>query len=400
MWIAIAAIGIVVIALAIALPLILLGEDDTTTQSTDVASSTTVTTETPTTEETTSPTEPSTETTVAPSSTTTSTDKGPDIPGDSSGSWTEIDVSGLEEPVGEVAISDEALLFQTSGGGGDRMVAYLFDSGQTVTLPVDAPTAGAPDIDGLLAVWWEASFDSDRNITDAHIYSYVLPDGPKVEIASGPRVGSPKVAGSMITWTEGEPWDTNPEEYWRISILVTAVDGEGQPTGAAGTLVPSAIAAVLGDSTWTYGLSESFLAWEHQRSAEGLDEGSYMMDLAEMQPWLIGADAWRPSLEGNTVAFTHNGIEVVDFGDTQALEIDAGDYPSLAPSYVAYYKPVSAPDAVGWQVTARGLSGSHEQVLLGEISSPPWFQVPVATAKNRIAVAIDGVLHLFSWQGD
>jgi hypothetical protein len=229
----------------------------------------------------------------------------------------------------------------------------------------------------------------------------MLPDGPKVEIASGTRVGSPKVAGSVITWTEGAPWTTSPEEYWEISILVTAVDQQGRPTGASGTLVPSALAAVLGDSTWTYGLSDSFLVWEQQKSVDELGEGSYMMDLAELRPWLIDDEAWRPALEGDTVAFTRNGIEIVDFGQTQALEIDgAGDYSSLAPSYVAYYKPVSAPDAVGWQVAARGLTGAHDQVLLDEIETPPWFQAPIATSRERIAVVIDGVLHLFSWQGD
>jgi hypothetical protein len=399
-WIAIAAIGILVIALAIALPLMLLRGGDATTDSTEIAPSTTVTAETSTTEPTATSTEPTTDTTQAPSSTTTGTEQGPSVPGDSAGAWTETEISGLDEPVGEVALSDEALLFQTSGGGGSRMVAYLFDSGQTVALPVDAPVAGSPDIDGLLAVWWEATFDSDQNVTDAHIYAYLLPEGPKVEIASGTRVGSPKVAGSMITWTEGAPWATAPEEYWEISIFITAVDPQGQPTGAAATLVPSAIAATLGDSTWTYGLSESFVTWEHQRSTGELDEGSYMMDLAELQPWLIGDGAWRPSLEGDTVAFTRNGIEVLDYGDTTALDIDeTGDYSSLARSYVAYYRPVSAPDAVGWQVAARGLTGAHDQVLLDEIGAPPWFQAPIATSRERVALVVDGVLHLFSWQG-
>lgn len=398
-WIAIAAVGVVVIALAIVLPLLLLRGGDETTDTTEVASSTTVTAETSTTEPATTSTEPTTETTQAASS-TTSSEQGPTIPGDSAGTWTETEISGLDEPVGEVAVSDEALLFQTSGGGGARMVAYLFDSGQTVALPVDAPVAGSPDVDGLLAVWWEATFDGDHNVTDAHVYAYMLPEGPKVEIASGTRVGSPKVSGSMITWTEGAPWATAPEEYWEISIFVTAVDGQGQPTGAAGTLVPSALAATLGDSTWTYGLSESFVAWEHQRSTDELGEGSYMMDLAELQPWLVGEGAWRPSLDGDTVAFTRNGIEVLDFGDTNALEIDgAGDYSSLAPSYVAYYKPVSAPDAVGWQVATRGLTGAHDQVLIDEIATPPWFQAPIATSRERVALVIDGVLHLFSWQG-
>ncbi len=254
-WIALAAIGIVVIALAIALPLIFLRANDTTTE-TIAASSTTLATTPPTSEQTTTSAAPTTETTAAPAS-TTSSEPGGAIPGDSAGTWAETSVSGLDQAVNEVAVSDEALLFQTSGPAGNQVFAYTFDSGQTVQLPTDAQTAGSVDIDGLLAVWREANNDADNNVTEAHIYAYLLPDGPKIEVASGTRVAYPQVSGSIITWTEGGPWATSPDEYWDIAIKGANVDEHGQPTGAAGTLVESAIASVIGDSTWTYSLSES-----------------------------------------------------------------------------------------------------------------------------------------------
>jgi len=399
-WIAIAAIGIVVIALAIALPLIFLLGNDATTDETLSASSTTLATAPPTSEQTTTSAEPATETTAAPAS-TTSSEAAAAIPGDSAGSWTETNVSGLDQAVNEVAVSDEALLFQTSGPAGNRIFAYLFASGQTIQLPTDAQAAGSFDIDGLLTVWQEANHDAGNNVTEAHIYAYLLPDGPRVEVASGIRVASPQVSGSTITWTEGGPWATSPDEYWDIAIRGAAVDEHGQPSGASGTLVESAIASVVGDSTWTYSLSGSYLAWEQQSSAGALDAGSYMMDLGEMQPWLIDSEAWRPSLDNNRVAFTRNGVEVAEFAGGSTRQIDPkGDFSTAAPTYVAYFRPTPAGDGTAWAVVARGLTGSHEQVLLENAGSPPWFLAPIATSANRIAFVIDGVLHLFQWQTD
>jgi zinc-ribbon domain len=401
-WIALAAIGIVVIALAIALPLVLLRGNDTTTIETISASSTTVTTTPPTSEQTMVSTEATTETTAAPSSTTTGAATA-GIPGDSAGSWTETNISGLDQNVNEVAVSNDALLFQTSEGpaeNGNRIFAYVFASKQTIQLPTDALHADSVDVDGLLAVWREATYDSVQAVTDAHIFAYLLPDGPKIEVASGVAVSYPQVSGSMITWIEGKPWSTAPDEYWDMAIKGAAVDEHGQPTGAAGTLVESAIAAVAGDATWTYSLSDSYLAWEQASSAGALDAGSYMMDLGEMQPHLIDSEAWRPSLTGHMVAFSRNGIEVSEFGSGRTQQIDpVGDFPTAAPTYVAYFRPTPAGDGTTWAVVARGLTGSHEQVLLDDAGVPPWFLTPIATSANRIAFVIDGKLHLFGWQG-
>ncbi len=396
-WIALAAIGIVVIALAIALPLIFLRANDTTTE-TIAASSTTLATTPPTSEQTTTSAAPTTETTAAPTS-TTSSEPGGAIPGDSAGAWAETNISGLDQAVNEVAVSDDALLFQTSSPAGNQVFAYTFDSGQTVQLPTDAQTAGSVDIDGLLAVWREANHDADNNVTEAHIYAYLLPDGPKIEVASGTGVAYPQVSGSIITWTEGGPWAASPDEYWDIAIKGATVDEHGQPTGAAGALVESAIASVIGDSTWTYSLSGPFLAWEQHSAAGALDAGSYMMDLGEMQPWLIDSEAWRPSLDNNRVTFTRNGIEVAEFASGQTQQIDpAGDFATAAPTYIAYFQPTPAGDGTTWAIVARGLTGSYEQVLLKDPGSPPWFLAPIATSAHRVAFVIDGVLHLFQWQ--
>jgi len=397
-WIAIAAIGIVVIALAIALPLIFLLGNDATTGETVSASSTTLATTPPTTEQTTVSTEATTDTTTAASSTTSSEARA-DIPGDSAGSWTETNVSGLDQAVNEVAVSDEALLFQTSGPAGNQLFAYTFDSGQTVQLPTGGQTAGSVDLDGLLAVWREANHDADNNVTEAHIYAYLLPDGPKIEVASGTRVAYPQVSGSMVTWAEGGPWAASPDEYWDMVVKGATVDEQGRPIGAAGTLVESALASILGDSGWNYSLSDAFLAWEQQGPTGSAYTGSYMMDLGEMQPWLIASETWRPSLDKNRVVFTRNGIEVSEFASGKMQQIDpAGDFATAAPTYVAYFRPTPAGDGTTWAVVARGLTGSYEQVLLKDAGSPPWFLGPIATSAHRIAFVIDGVLHLFQWQ--
>jgi hypothetical protein len=392
-------VGIVVIALAIALPLIFLRGGDDTTPTTYDPTTTTVTAP-PTTEATTETTEPTTETTEA-ATTTTSSKPAAGIPGDSAGAWAETSISGIDQQVNEVAVSEDALVFQTTnevGGTADGIYAYLFASGQTIQLPTTDTFANFVDIDGPLAVWYEA--DGDDNITAAHIYAYLLPNGPRVEVASGAQVSYPQVAGGMITWGESKPWATQPDEYQEWTIKGVAVDEHGQPAGAAGTLVESAIAATLGDSTWSYNLSNGFITWEQQTSAGGTDAGSYAMDLGEMQPWLIDSEAWRPSLYKNRVVFTRNGIEYSDFAGATAQQMDkTGDFATAGPTYAAYFRPSASGDGTAWAVVARGYKGVHEQVLLDDTGSPPWFLTPIATSATHIAFAIDGNLHLFTWQG-
>jgi hypothetical protein len=393
-----ACVGIVVIALAIALPLILLRGGDDTTQTT-LAPGTTIVTAPPTTEATTEATEPTTETTEA-ATTTTSSKPTASIPGDSAGTWSATNISGIDQQVNEVAVSEDALVFQTTTKlGASSIYAYLFASGKAVQLPTSTTDAGAVDIDGKLVVWWEA--EGADVVTAAHIYAYLLPSGPKVEVASGTQVSYPQVAGGMITWGESKPWPTQPDEFSEWTIKGVAVDEHGQPTGAAGTLVESAIAATLGDSTWSYCLSDGFITWEQQTASGGMDAGSYAMDLEEMRPWLIDSEAWRPSMDKNRVVFTRNGVEYSNFAGASAQQLDpAGDFATAGPTYAAYFRGTPSGEETAWAVIARGYKGAHEQVLLDDTGDPPWFLTPIATSATHVAFTMNGNLHLFTWQGN
>jgi hypothetical protein len=47
---------------------------------------------------------------------------------------------------------------------------------------------------------------------------------------------------------------------------------------------------------------------------------------------------------------------------------------------------------------ARGYTGKYEQVLLDDTGDPPWFLAPIAASGHRVAFALNGALHLFTWQ--
>ncbi len=395
-WVALACVAIVVIVLAVALPMLLLrggGTEDTTT----TALSTTSTSEdTTTTEESTTTTEATTTSSEPAEVSTSITGKpGPGVPGDSGGTWTETSITGLDLTVNEVAVSDDALLFQAGTNG---VYAYVFESGKTIGLPTAAEKAGGIALDGMLAVWWEAN--GTDPVTDAHIYAMLLPDGPKVEVASGTSVAYPQVAGGMITWVEGQPWATQPDEWYDYTIKGVSVDETGSPVASASVLVKPgrAIASTVGDSTWVYSLSEGFIAWEQQNKAGAIKPGTWMMDLAELKPWRIGADAWRPSLYKNRVVFTLDGVETAKFsGKAQTID-GAGDYATAAPTYAAFYRPKPSGDGTAWAVVAKGYTGGYQQVLLDDTGSPPWFLPSIAASAHRIAFSVDGALHLFTWQ--
>ncbi len=246
------------------------------------------------------------------------------------------------------------------------------------------------DIDGSLAVWWEAN--GADVISDAHIYAMRLPDGPKVEVASGTSVAYPQVTKGMITWVEGKPWATEPDAWWDYTIKAASIDADGQPTGSAITLVDygSAIAATLGDSTWSYSLSDGYLAWEQQSDAGVIGIGSYVMDLGPMEPWNVDSDAWRPSLYKERVVLTLNGVSYADFLESVKTLDGAGDFATAAPTYAAYYRPTPSGDGTSWAVVAKGYTGKHEQVLLDDTGNPPWFLAPIATSGHHVAFTLDG----------
>ena len=395
LWIGLAAAAVIIIAAAVALPLLLLGdhEDATTTTVTSVPSTTTTRGS-----ETTTTSSASSTTTTA--STTTTTVTG--APGDSAGRWAEVDVPVGPEGAYVAVVSDEALLLHTQQGDAFALYAYLFESGTLIELPIEASEFWGADLDGSLAVWWEGDYDQETwESYNEHIYAFRLPDGPKIEIVGGDRhMSYPQVAGSWVTWTEGEPWDMNPEEYWLQHIYAVEVDSGGRPVGEPTEVVSSAPAFALGDSTWVYSLSSTHLAWENAAAHNQFDAGTYVMDLATLEPQKVGGEAWRPSVAGSTVVYWENGLKAADLLTGQVQEIDrSGDFPSAAPTFAAYFRSVESANDIGYEIVTRGHSGGHEQVL-GRQSEPPWLSPFIGVSDTRVAFVADGVLRVFEWQGE
>ncbi|MFH0915816.1 MAG: hypothetical protein V1912_05145 [bacterium] len=392
LWIAVGAAAVVVIAVAIAVPLVLArdgGEEVVTVTPTAPTTSTTT--------ESTSTTVPETSTT----STTVTTVKG--MPGDSAGEWVEMNIPGAPAQVFAVAVSDDVLLMLAQASPGYRLYAYTFLSDTMVELPVEATDLGGIDVDANVTVWWEGTYDENSNsYTDQHIYSYVVPGGPKVEVIGGGRdVGYPQIAGSWVTWVEGSPWDANPEEYWLVPIYGSFVSVGTETTNEPTLLVPSAVAAIMGDSTWTYSLSEDFLAWEQAAAVGGLDTGTHVLDLMTVpgEPRSIGADAWRPSVCGDSLVYWEDGLKFLDLRTGEKREIDPkGDFATAAPTFAAYFRAIDSGDGSAYQIVARGFTGAYEQVLTQQ-ADPPWLSPFVAASAAHVAFVADGTLHVFEWKG-
>ena len=393
--------AVIVIAAAVTVPLVLArGDDDKVTTSSTTTKSVTSTTEAVTTSETATSTSASTSST----STNTTLEAGP--PGDSAGEWVQVDLPGVPDQIVAVALSDEVLLIQSFTGSAFSLDAYKFGSGQAVEVAVNAPEIGGIDVDGFTAVWWEGTYDeASSSYTDQHIYSYDLVNNQKKEVTAGVdaegSIGYPHVAGMWITWTEGRPWDQNPEEYWRVPIYGLLFEPAAGTAGEPIRLAPSAVAAVLGDSTWTYSLSEDFLAWEQATPVDGLDAGTYVLDLATLpaEPLSIGTDAWRPSLAGDRLVYWQDGLRLIDLRTGEKRRVDArGDFAAAAPTFAAYFRSIDGADGGGYEIVARGFTGGYEQVLAPQAGAP-WLSPPIDVSQNRVAFIVDDVLHLFEWKG-
>lgn len=397
LWLSIAGAAVVLIAAGLALWFFVFDEGDdvvetTTTTMTTVAQSTSTTASSSTT------TSPASSTTSSSSSTTLAA--GGD-PGDSQGEWVELDNSALPSSVVAAAVSDEALLLDARVGDGYALYAYLFDSKELIELPIEAGEFFDADIDGLMAVWWEGDYDETTGTyANERIYSYALPDGPKVEVVGGDgSPGYPQISGRWVTWTEGGPWEENPEETWRITILGVQVNARGEPEGDPAELVPAAIAYVIGDATWTYSLSDGRLAWENLDTVESSESGLYVMDLGSFQPQLVNGEAWHPALAGDSLVYRGDGLEVMNLetGSVQQIDTD-GDFPAAGPTFAVYYRNSQSAGEGGYEIVTRGLSGGHEQVL-GKHSYPPWLSPYLAASANHIAIITDDEVHVFEWQG-
>lgn len=396
MWIGIAVAAVIVIAAAITIPLLLLDrEDDTASTGTTRQPTTTTATTAPASSTTSSSTTSSTTTS---SSTTTTTAP----PGDSAGQWVEAVVPEIPQGTFNTKVSDEALLMEANSDAGFKLYAYMFDSGELVRLPTGGNAFLDADLDGSLAVWREAEYDYDTGeYRNGHLYAYTLPGGPKVEVAAGTGSFSyPQVAGSWVTWVEGAPWETDPDMYSLEHIYGVRIEPDGEPLEQPVELVSAATADALGDSYWTYSLSATHLAWEVVTPVDIFDAGTYVMDLESRQPLKISDESWLPSLGGDTLVYWiwEEGLKASDLQTGRERTVDPlGDYASAGPTFTAYYRTIESAETWSYEVVTRGHETGWEQVLL-ETDVDPYFMPPIAVSAHRVALLLDDVVRLFTWE--
>lgn len=396
LWIGLASAAAILIAAGLVLWLVVFDKDDeetlrtTTTATTAGSVSTTTGSVSTTTSSAASSTSMTTNTTLA----------AVGDPGDSPGEWVEVDNSGFPERGYAVAVSDTALLIDAEAGDGYALYAYMLDSGDVVELPIDANDFFNEDIEGDLAIWWEADYQEDTDeYLNERVCAYRLPDGPKVYVTDEGRAPYyPQLSGQWLTWAEAAPWEENPDEYSFVKIFGVEVTAEGEPEGDPAELVYGATSYNLGDSTWAYSLSGTHLAWENATAVEGLEPGLYAMDFGRFQPTLIETEAWRPSLSGDTLVYYGDGLMAKNLSTDETWQIDPlGDFATAAPTFATYYRAVEG-DETSYEIVARGYTGGNEQVL-GEQYDAPWMSPFIAASANHVAFIVDGTVHLFEWQG-
>ncbi len=319
-----------------------------------------------------------------PSTTSTEAPRTP------TGTWVEVDVP---QPAGEVymvAVSDAALVVDTANG----LYASMLSPGAAadlIALPKTKGQAGAPTLDGPLAVWWEGDYDEGTGTFSGQtLYSMRLPDGPKVEAVGGGRAAAyPQISNGYLTWVEPAAPGGDPEsEIWNEPLFGVPLGRDGSAGGEPDLLTSAPRAYVIGDSSWTYSLSGTLLAWEQHEQAEGLSPGVYYLDLAGGAPHQLGAQgAARPSIAGSTVVFHEEALEAVDLTTDRQWVIDpAGDWPAAAGDFVVYLRATG--DSAAWDIVARSLTGDAEQNL-GTQTTPPWLSSPLVAAPHHIAFVDD-----------
>jgi hypothetical protein len=74
-----------------------------------------------------------------------------------------------------------------------------------------------------------------------------------------------------------------------------------------------------------------------------------------------------------------------------------GDFPTAAPTYAAYFRPVEANGQTEFEIVARGYEGAYEQVL-ATASLDPYFLPRIGAAGRHIAFILDDTVRLFEWQ--
>jgi hypothetical protein len=309
-----------------------------------------------------------------------------------------------EVPEGTYALglSEQALLMESNSDAGFALHAYLLDTGELVELPLEGEAPPAADLDGPVAVWQEAQYDADTDEPyDQRVCAYIIPSEEKIQIAvTGTDYAYPQVALPWVTWTETEPWEMNPEEYFAKHVYAVELDSEGYPKDSIQEWVSTAPAYMYGDLGWIYSLSSTHLAWENHAPHGLTDMGTYVFKIgSETEPARLGEEAWRPSLAGDYAVYWDTSLRFVDLGTMEAGSLDPqGDFATAGPTYAAYYRTIETSDSYYYEIVARGYKSGHEQVL-AETEIDPFFSAPIAASESRVAFVIDGVVRLFEWQG-
>ncbi|HZK48195.1 MAG TPA: zinc ribbon domain-containing protein, partial [Thermoleophilia bacterium] len=192
-----------------------------------------------------------------------------------SSDWEELELPGLPEQTYSAITSDVAAAFETKSG----LYAYIYETGKLVHLPTEMNAASSVSIDGDRMVWWEGDYDESDTLTREGIFSYRLPDGPRVELLTGGEsAGSPLLSDGYVTWLEGRESADHPQDIWELPIYGAALDAGGRLQGEPQSLVENPRSYVLGDSTWSYDLTPDYLAWEDNDPADGSQPGTWVLD--------------------------------------------------------------------------------------------------------------------------
>lgn len=317
----------------------------------------------------------------------------------SAGSWVDTPVP---QPPGEsyaVAVSDEFLVISADSG----LYAYsLVDKGGLIKISTSGTDAGSPTLDGTLLAWWEGSYDETSYVfVDQAIYAMRLPDGERVEVVPYDRAPAyPQLSNGYLTWIQGSPESGSEDsEIWQYPIYGVPVDEAGAPQGEPDLLTSAPRAYTIGDATWEYSLSGTWLAWEQQQEAEGLAVGVQLMDLQSGEIRRLGGEgAGRPSISGDMVAFHADTLEALDLSQDRQRTIDPeGDWPVTTPDFVIFLRSAED-DSPGWNIVLRSLTSDLERVI-GTQTTPPWLSAPVAASQRHVAwVGDDGSVKLVEWQ--
>jgi len=317
----------------------------------------------------------------------------------SSGQWVDTTVP---QPPGEsyaVAVSDEYLVISADSG----LYAYsLVAKGELIKIDSSGTDAGSPTLDGSLLAWWEGSYDeTSYEFVDMAIFAKRLPDGDRVEVVPYDRAPSyPQLSNGYLTWTQGSPDSgTQDSEVWQYPIYGVPVDAKGVAQGEPDLLTNAPRAYTIGDATWSYSFSGTWLAWEQQQEAEGLAAGVHLMDLRSGETRQLGGEgAGRPSISGDVVVFRADSLQALDIQQDRQWTVDpSGDWPVTTSDFVVYLRAVEG-DTPGWNIVVRSLTSDVERII-GTQTTPPWLSSPIAASNRHIAwVADDGSVKLFEWQ--